>query len=89
MGLVKTDGGSPRPARPTEWGRKCCQCGSVASSNVANFQLGYSNWILATRATFSLNGCGNGVGRIRESCRSYETDAKMVGSPRRGDRKCK
>ena len=30
-------------ARPTGRGRECCQCGSVASSNVANFQLGIGN----------------------------------------------
>ena len=50
MGLVKTrwrlaeDGSPHRAARPESAphraGRKCCQCGSVASSNVANFQLG-------------------------------------------------
>jgi hypothetical protein len=50
MGLVKTrwrlaeDGSPHRAARPESapyqavW--KCCQCGSVASSNVASFQLG-------------------------------------------------
>ncbi len=33
---------------------ECCQCASVASSNVASFQLaiGKWNWILATMATF-------------------------------------
>ena len=50
MGLVKTrrrlaeDGSPHRAARPEsapyQAVRKCCQCGSVASSNVANFQLG-------------------------------------------------
>ena len=40
MGLMKTrrrlaEDGSPHRAM-----RECCQCGSVASSNVANFQLG-------------------------------------------------
>ena len=29
-----------RVRSPHRAGRKCCQCGSVASSNVANFQLG-------------------------------------------------
>ena len=35
-------------------GCECCQCESVASSNVASFQLGIGhwNWILATMATF-------------------------------------
>ena len=35
-------------------GCECCQCESVASSNVASFQLtiGKWNWILATMATF-------------------------------------
>ena len=35
-------------------GCECCQCASVASSNVASFQLGIGhwNWILATMATF-------------------------------------
>ena len=50
MGLVGTrwrlaeDGSPHRAARPEsapyQAVRKCCQCGSVASSNVANFQLG-------------------------------------------------
>jgi len=50
MGLVKTrwrlaEDGSPyqaaRPeSAPYQSVRKCCQCGSVASSNVASFQLG-------------------------------------------------
>ena len=53
MGLVKTrrrlaEDGSPHHAArlesaPYRGGRKCCQCGSVASSNVANFQLGIEN----------------------------------------------
>ena len=35
-------------------GCECCQCASVASSNVTNIQLGIGhwNWILATMATF-------------------------------------
>ena len=50
MGLVKTrrrlaEDGSPHHAArpesaPYQAVRKCCQCGSVASSNVANFQFG-------------------------------------------------
>ena len=49
MGLVKTrrrlaEDGSPHHAArpesaPYQAVRKCCQCGNVASSNVANFQL--------------------------------------------------
>ena len=47
MGLVKTGRRRGRSPRPT--GRECCQCGSVASSNVANFPI----W-----------GGGYGAGRI-------------------------
>ena len=52
MGLVKTgrrlaEDGSPHHAAqpesaPYQGVRKCCQCGNVASSNVASFQLGGS-----------------------------------------------
>ena len=54
MGLVKTRrlaamhpptpaATADRQAAAREGGRKCCQCGNVASSNVANFQLGIGN----------------------------------------------
>ena len=40
MGLVKTRRRLAEDGSPYQAARKCCQCGSVASSNVANFQLG-------------------------------------------------
>ena len=40
MGLVKTRPRLAEDGSPYQAARKCCQCGSVASSNVANFQLG-------------------------------------------------
>ena len=43
MGLVKTRRlAAMRKQQRAKAVRKCCQCGSVASSNVANFQLGGS-----------------------------------------------
>ena len=44
MGLVKTGWRRGQSPRPTGRGRKCCQCGNVASSNVANFQSGAGVW---------------------------------------------
>ena len=42
MGLVGTRWRLAEDGSPHRVMRKCCQCGSVASSNVANFQLGGS-----------------------------------------------
>ena len=39
MGLVKTRPRLAEDGSPYQAARKCCQCGSVASSNVANSQL--------------------------------------------------
>ena len=40
MGLVKTGRRLAEDGSPYRAMRECCQCGSVASSNVASFQLG-------------------------------------------------
>ena len=47
-------------------GCECCQCASVASSNVTNIQLGIGhwNWILATMATFPKALSRTGVSQV-------------------------
>ena len=44
MGLVKTGRRLAEDGSPHRAMRECCQCGSVASSNVANFQSGAGIW---------------------------------------------